>query len=39
MGYNWIYTDGYVETIKPQSAKKLGYQTNEKMYRGYVKEL
>ena len=39
MGYAWIYADGYVGTINPKSAKKLGYHTNGHMFRNYVKEL
>ena len=39
LGITWIYSDGYVETVKPEKMKKLGYSTTNMKYRGYIKEI
>lgn len=39
LGVTWVYCEGYVETINPDKMKKIGYLTNDKIYRTYVKNL
>jgi len=39
LGVTWIYCEGYVETINPNKMAKIGYLTNDKIYRTYVKNL
>lgn len=38
-GLNWIYTEGFVDTIKVNKMNKLGFQTSGMKYRTYFKSL
>jgi GNAT superfamily N-acetyltransferase len=38
-GITWIYLDGYIETVKPDKMKRLGYSTSNIKYKGYYKEI
>ena len=39
LGINWLYADGFIDTIIPEQASKLGYTYTESMYRGYFKSI
>ena len=38
-GLNWIYTEGFVDTIKVDKMDKLGFHTSGMKYRTYFKEI